>query len=378
MEDTLAKLFEITADPYKGVAEWKDSSNKKVMGTFPIHLPEEIIHASGMLPVVLWRGNEPVTEGHAHVAPFNCGLTRSLIDDVIRGKLNFLDGMVFYRTCLQAGALPFIIENNANVPYVEFFYLPANFPGSGTRSYLLYELGRYKTAMEEQSGQKITTEALNESIGIYNKNRSLLRSIYQLRREKPGAISSKEMLAIVQSSMLMPKEKHNELLEGLLPELQKRQPTTDGMHKVIIAGALCQTPRTDILDLVEQLGMVVIDDDIYVGARYIANDVEITDNPLESLANRYQKQTPPCPTKGEWDVHWGDYLADMVKANNAKGVISLLIKFCPPHLCYYPDVKSRLAERGVPHVMIEVEHEAVSIEQTRTRLQSFLEMIGGV
>jgi len=378
MEQALEKLFEVVEDPYKVVAGWKESTKGKVVGCFPMHIPEEIIYASGMLPVVLWRGNEPVTEGHAHVPPFNCGLTRSFVDDGVRGKLNFIDGMIFYRTCLQAGGLPFIIDRNVKTSFIEFLYLPANFPGAGTRDFLIHELGRFKSLMEEKSGQPITEESLNRSIEIYNKNRALLRKINDIRKSRPGVITPREMLAIVQSSMLMPKEKHNDLLESLLPELEKREAPSDGRKKVIIAGSLCQTPRLDILDLIDHLGMVVVDDDMYVGSRYFANDAEEGINPLESLATRYQQKSPPCPTKGEWELDWSDYLNDMVKKNQAAGVISLLIKFCPPHLCYYPDVKNRLADLGVPHVMLELEHEAVSLEQSRTKLQSFLEMIGGV
>ena len=383
MEEILRRFFDIVADPYTSVAQWKERSKKKVIGVFPMHIPEEIIHAARMLPVVIWRGNEPVTIGHAHVPPFNCGLTRSFVDDALRGKLDFLDGMVFWRMCLQAQSLPFIIERNVHPPYLEYLYLPAifpgkdNHPGAAIRDFTIGEMERLKQSIEELSGQKTTAESLNRSIDIYNQNRHFLREVYKLRRRKPGALKAREMLAIVQSGMLMPKEEHNELLEKLLPELEKRPASSDKKVRVILAGSLCQTPPADVLDLVEELGMEVVDDDIYIGSRYFANDVKTSSNPIESLAERYLQRTPPCATKGDWEMDWTDYLIEMVRSNQAQGIITLLIKFCPPHLCYYPDIKRKLAELGIPEVLVELEHEVVSLEQHRTRLQSFREIIGG-
>ncbi len=111
------------------------------------------------------------------------------------------------------------------------------------------------------------------------------------------------------------------------------------MIRVILVGGLCQTVHPSILDLIEELDMVVIDDDIYMGSRYFANDAEVSGHPIESLADRYLKRVPTCPTKGDWETSWADYVIGMVNRNQAQGIITLLIRFCLPHLCYYPDVK---------------------------------------
>jgi len=378
MKDILDRFSRITADPYKFVSDWKESNKKKVIGCFPMDIPEEIVHAADMLPVVIWRGNEPVTWGHAHLTTYNCGLVRSFIDDAVKGKLGFMDGMILWRQCLQVHELPYIIETNVHPAYFSYLYLPATFPGEVSRNFAVEEFERMKRGLEEFGGNTITVEALNRSIEIYNRNRSLLRKLYDLRRKNPGVLKAKEVLAIVQSSMLMPKEDHNKLLEDLLMNIEKKEASTDGKKKVVLTGSLCQTPQAAILDLIEDLGMVVVDDDMYIGTRYFDNDVEVTANPMQSFADRYFKPTPPSATKGDWTVHWGDSVTDTVRRNHADGVISLLIKFCPPHLCYYPDVKMRLREAEIPEVLIEVEHEMVSLENTRTRLQSFIESIGGL
>ena len=380
MEKALAKIVEITSDPYSYVARLKKEKNKKIIGCFPMHVPEELVHAADMIPVVIWRGNELVTWGHSHIAPSNCGITRSFIDDAVRGKLPFMDGMVFHvRQCLQAGEFPLIMERNVKPAYMEILYMPPIYEGDATKNFTLTELNSFKNSLEKFSGNKISDDALKDTIAIYNKNRSLLERVYEIRREKPQILKAKEVMQIVWSSMLMPKEDHNILLEELINEMEKKTiEKQSNKIKVIPVGGLCQTIQFNILDLIEDLGMIIPDDDLYVGSRYFANKVNIKGNPIDALVDRYITKTPLCPTKGVWDIHWGDEAIKRMKDNNAKGIISVGIKYCPPHTCYYPDFKSKMAEEGVHEVMIQIEHEIISLESVKTRLQTFVEIIGGV
>ncbi len=376
----IEKCMETSEDPYSYLKRWKEEHGKKIIACFAMHIPEELVHASGMLPVIAWRSNEPVSLGHAHVAPYNCGLTRSFVDDMVKDKLAFLDGVVVHRMCLQSQGLPFILEQNAKLPYLEYLSMPPLYKGAPYHDFLVQEMERFKKGLEAYSGREITFEDINRSIEVYNKNRQLLHEIYEIRRRKPGAIKASEIAGIVQSSMLMPKEENNMLLEDVIEELQQRNMSENVNKKlpIVTYGCLCQRPQFELLDLIEDLGMVVVDDDVFVGSRYFANQVEISDNPIEALAARYMKRTPPCPTKGDIETDWTDYIIEMVQENDARGVISLMVKYCPPHMCYYPDIKNKLDDRQIPEILIEVEHEIVSYGQIRTRLQTFKEIIGGM
>lgn len=379
MEEIMKQFVEYPSDPYSSIAKWKANNKKRVIGVFPMWIPEEIIHAAGMLPVVMWRSNEAITWGYAHVPPYNCPINKSVVDDVVKGKLKFMDGMVFLRQCLQSQEVPFIVENNRPPAFEEYLYLPPIYHGDkASKDFTRDEFEKLRKRLEEFGGEEITDEKLNESINIYNKNRSLLRKLYDLRKEKPGILRGRDVLRIVWSSMLMPKEEHNKLLESLLSELEKNGYEPTKGKKVFLSGCLCIHPQLELLDMIEDLGMVIVDDDIYVGYRYFANDAEITDDPIGALMERHFIKTPVDPARGEIEVNWGKELVGKVKKLHADGIITLLTKYCPPHLCYYPDIKVELADAGIPEVLIEVEHEIISLEGIKTRLQSFKEMIGGV
>ena len=378
MEDTLSKLLAAASDPYECVAEWKQRTGKKVIGCFPMHIPEELIHATGMLPVQLWRGNELISLAHGYMRPVCCGLVRSSFDDLMMGKLSFLDGMVFTTTCLQVRTLPSIIERNyqPGFPYLRSFYLPMVLNGHINKEIYIAEIKKFKASLEEFSGQEATTETINQSISIYNKNRGLLRRIYELRAKSPRLLKAKEMVAIVQASMLMPKEEHSALLESLLADLEKRATTDeDGAVRLFLSGHLCHAPRVDVLDLIEDAGGVIVGDDLFTGFRYFANDVQVTENPLEAIADQYFKNRPPSPTVVDLTSNWGDYIVDAANASKAQGVINLIVKFCPPHMEHYPRVKGRLEAGGLPSIVFELEHEAVSLEGIKTRVNAFIETI---
>jgi len=378
MEESLKTLFDFCGDPYTHLADWKARNNRKVMGLTPMYLPEELIHAGGMLPVEMWSSNEPITVGHAHVTPYYCGLTRSIVDDLLKGKLDFIDGILTYETCIQARTIMLIVEKNCKISFLEAIFLPNQMTNPLTRPYLIESLEILKVRLEEFAGHEITEDSIRESIIVYNRNRKLLRKIYDLRRKRPGLINVQEMVPIVHSSMLMLKEDHNAALEKLIVDLEKRSHEMDNRPKVILVGSLCTAPSTEILKLFDDSGVVVVDDDLYTGTRYFVNDAAEDGVPIEALADRFLTRNPPCATKVDSTMNWSDYIINMVNESEAQGVITLIQKNCPPHMCYSPDVMRKLSEANIPELVLEVEHEVVSLEQMRTRLQAFKETLGGV
>lgn len=375
--EAILKVFaDITSAPRDHLVHWKEQSGKKVVGCFPMDIPEELIHAAGMLPAVLWENSEPVTSGHAHISPYNCGIIRSIIDESARGASGFFDGIVTYETCLQARHLEFILRKTGHPAHFLRIFLPGVITGAAGRTFMVENLKRLMESLERIGGGEVRGDRIQRSIRIYNENRGLLRKVYQLRRNNPGLLRARDVSAIVHSSMLMLKEEHTELLRRLVEDLEHLPPVPAKGPGVILTGSLCEAPRTPLLDLIEEAGMVVLDDDLYVGSRYFANDVDAEGDPLVALANRYLERVPPSPTKVDMDSDWGEYIVEMAARNRAAAVISLMVKFCPPHLAYYPDIERKIKAAGLRALMVEMEHEVDSVEQVKTRLRAFAESLG--
>lgn len=64
-----------------------------------------------------------------------------------------------------------------------------------------------------------------------------------------------------------------------------------------------------------------------------------------------------------------------MKELGADGVVVCMFKFCDPEEFDYPVYKKELEEAGVPMLYIEVDQQMDSIEQLRTRIQSFAEIL---
>jgi benzoyl-CoA reductase subunit C len=145
----------------------------------------------------------------------------------------------------------------------------------------------------------------------------------------------------------------------------------------VLTGSLCEAPPAELLALTEDLGGIVVDDDLYTGSRYFLTRVPSLPNPIEALADAYLHMTAPCPTRIYPEMRLGPYLVDMVKRAEAKGLIIILVKYCEAHDYTYPHMRRHLDSAGIPYLMIKTEHETSSVEQTKTRLQAFLEIIRG-
>ncbi len=377
MEEELVKFVEVCSDPYRFLGELRNSG-RKIIGCVPMHVPEEIIHASGMLPVVMWESRKRIGVGHAHIQNYFCGQVRAIVDDAVSRRLGFLDGIVLADSCLAVRGIESVLRRNFPLPYYESLYLPPILNRPLSREYLVNRLQRFKTGLESFAGRRISEDSLRQSVELYEKDRSLIRQVYQLRRTRPAGISGEEMAAVVMSSTIMPKEDHIKLLQSLLPRLAKRMKTDRKAVRVVLSGCLCQAPRFEFLRLCEEAGAVIADDDLYIGSRYFITGSESNSNPLETMATRYLDPIPPCPTRIQPNRDWGDYLVQMVRNCAAQGVIHLMVKHCEPHEIYYPHLKRKLSDGGIPELLLEVDHDMAAMAPIKTRLQAFIEMVGGL
>ncbi len=96
----LEQLGVLNDDPYALAKQFK-SRGGKVVGVTPMQFPEELVHACGLLPVVLQESTEPITTGLTYIFPNFCALTRSNVDSAVKGRLDFLDAVIISDMCLQ-------------------------------------------------------------------------------------------------------------------------------------------------------------------------------------------------------------------------------------------------------------------------------------
>ncbi len=380
MNEILAQMKECAENHYECAKKWKEThEGGKVVAILPMHFPAEIFHAAGAYPILLQEGFDAITLGHAYMFPYYCGFTRSVADQAAKGELGFVDMFVCGSGASSVQGL--CVQDVLMAIYpkkVESKELIAFMDDPWTKESVTDTYARLRKSAEELTGTAITDEALRNSIALYNKGRKLMRELYDMRRKGNALLTPMQMQDVIKSSMVMDKAEHNALLEELVKYVRENAvaPKEDAIP-VFLSGHLCQAAKHDILRLVAEAGGVVADDDLFHGWRYIVQDVREDGDPIEALAQAYldKNRACPCPTRVDPKTNWELMLLDAVKACNAKGLIILQAKYCEPHMFYYAEIKEAFEAAGIPHLLLETEHEVISMEGMRTRIESFIESI---
>lgn len=373
MNDIIDELAIITQDPLQRARRWKEAGGR-VIGCFPMYVPEEIVHASGILPITLLGTSETVTSSDRYLQPYLCHVPRSNLDLALKGKLDFLDGIVFPDICDVLKFLPDIWNLHRTMPFQHTIGVAGKVNSISSQRYLTSEFNRLKESLEKFTGRDISDGDLKRSIVIYNQNRDLMQKLYEMRTERPGILGARDVATVIMTSMLMPKEEHSALMREFLVKAEDKEGRQDGGVRLVVCGSPCDQPQWEILDLIEESGAIVVNDDLYVGRRYFATKVSETIPPIDALVEHYVNDVP-CPTKHNQDKQYAEYLSDMAEESNAQGIILLMVKYCEPYSFAYPVVKAELARQGIPHLLIEVD-PPVSLGAMRTRLEAFIETLG--
>ena len=377
MNAILDRLAEVAADPDRYVVEWKRTHpDRKVAGVLPMNFPEELLHAAGFLPVVIQENNEPDTEGRVILAEFYCGYTRNLADQAAKGRLKIYDAFFLADHCVQLlGAADVMRFKQPGTP-IFFGQFIASMGEPSTPARVRGELDHIVAEVERSTGVALDPGRLAESIRLYNRDRALLRAVFDARREGRVHLSSKVMQNLVKSSMVMDKAEHISLLEQLLSDgIESHDP--HARVRLHLSGHFCHAPKQELLDLFEDCGAEIIDDDLYHGRRYITTDVREDLEPVAALSQWYfdRNVNVPCPTRVQHNADWDTYLTNAVSESGADGVVILMAKFCEPHMLLYPELRKALEGREIPYLLIETEHAGLPMETLRTRVEALVERI---
>ena len=372
--DTLAAA---ASDPRAYAVDWKLRTGGRVIGILPMNFPAEIVHAAKALPLLIQEDDAAITYGRSLLFEFYCGYTRSLVDQAATGKFDILDGIFLVDHCVSLlGAVDALRFELPDIPvFLAQFTASMDEPWSRTQ---VNERNRaLRARLEEVCGADIPSEAIQASITAYNRNRALLRRIYDLRRERRISLTSRQMQVLVKSAMVMDVDEHSNALDMLLPLLEAEQPAESQPVRLHLSGHFCHAPRPELLDMIESCGVLIADDDLFTGFRYIATDVPVEDDPVGALTHWYfdRNGNVPCSTRAQKSADWEGYLEASLHRSGAEGVIVLVAKFCEPHMLYYPELRKKFHEIGMPYLLIETEHEGLALEAIKTRVEALIEGI---
>ncbi|MFC2039411.1 2-hydroxyacyl-CoA dehydratase subunit D [Chloroflexota bacterium] len=379
--EELAKLWENRSSKARELRE----QGRKIVGYFCCYLPVEILTAANIVPYRI-TGNlrDPVTVADVYCDPGVCPYLKSCFDMAMKGEHDFLDGWVTVDSCDSMWCMFKPLEYNVRFPFTYFLDVPVMFDQASIK-FFKEELALFRNAIEGFTQSKVSDESLLKAIRLHNRNRYLLRELYQLRKPEPPLLSGSEVTRILLAVMSVPVEDANQLLEGAIAEAKERQVNTQHRGiRLLIYGPEIDDPM--LHELIEDVGATVVTDDTCIGSRFFRYDVEETPNPLDGLTHRYLSKVYCAKTirgqgEGGWRTRQADleerfgHIRDFAKDYNVSGVILYIMRLCDNHQYDAPDLRDYLEREGFPVLHIESDYTLAALGALRTRLQAFVETI---
>lgn len=360
------------------------AEGRKVMGYFCSYMPIEFLTAAEFIPFRL-QGDmaEPVTAADAYLDPGICPYLKSCYDMVIKGRYEFLDGVVTPDSCDSRICVYKVWRYNIEMPYTYWINVPS-FLDEECFRFFKEELGFFRRSLEGFTQSEISDEKLYEAIDLHNAQRALLRELYRLRKPEPPLLYGSEVLEVLLAVTSLPVDEANQLLKGIIAEVEgHRDGPGRSRGRLLLYGPEIDAPA--LFKVIEDCGGNVVIDDACVGTRFFWHDVDKTGDPFDGLADRYLgKNVCPRTMRGRMEglsTYEADleerfgHIRDFAREYNVDGVVLDIMKFCDLHEYDVPDLRDYLEKNGLPVLHIESDYSMAAVMGLRTRIEAFVEMI---
>lgn len=360
------------------------AQGRKVIGTFCLYVPEEILIAADAVSVGLCAGADIGTAQAEQVLPRNtCALIKSFFGFKLAGLCPYVEACDFVigETTCDGKTKAYEIFNQ----YKETFVLEVPHTKSPAATKLWRsEIGRLVEKVETAAGKKITAANLLKAIETVNAKRAVLGRLNLLRAADPAPISGRDALLINQVAFYDDPVRFTKKIGELCDELEARVAAREGVApkgtpRVLLSGCPMAIPNWKVPFLVEKNGAVIVGEESCVGERGTRNLVDLTgvdisdrDAILDRIAERYFKIDCAVFTpNADRNLH----VREMSARNHAGGVIHYAIQFCTPYLMEAHGMEQTAREMEIPLLRLETDYSMEDAPQLETRIQAFLEMI---
>jgi len=354
----------------------------KILGTFCVYVPDEVVFAAGAIATGLCGGSQFWVPGGEKVLPANtCPLIKASVGARLDKTCPFFmiaDMFVGETTCDGKKKAWEILAQDVPIHVID---IPQMKREKDIAAYQ-QEILDFIQVVEEFTGNKITPEALGESIKLINNKRKALQRIYNTRKVSPVPISGKDALLVTQIAFYDDPARCAEMGNKLAEELEERINRQEGVFpadapRILITGTPMAIPNWKLHHIIESAGAAVVVEELCTGTRYFENLVDESATTIEgqvkALAERYMKTNCACFTPNPGRV---DDIIRLAREYKVDGIIDTNLQFCNLYSTESYLIKQALDEIGLPIMHIETDYSENDYEQLRTRVEAFLEILG--
>lgn len=374
-QELITRFAEVANDPKSYVLDWKERTGRKAFGVMACTFgPEELIYATGALPVGTWGGDVQPNEAFQYFPTFYCSLLTGTLQLGIQGSYDgVLDAFVCGTGC--DGLQDMMEDWKLAVPSIPV--IPCVYPQRRDleicKQYMIDELRIAASMMTEITGQKATDLQLQNAMHVYNDHRAAMRKFSDVAADHLDVVTPLVRRNVFKSARFMDKAEHAQLVREFT-ELLRAQPVHefDGL-RVVTTGIIVDSE--DELRALEANRIGIVGDSVVAETKLYDTDI------VNGIDLYYQLAQQWCDRKGcsileDYTKQRGPMIVEQAKRLKADAVLVNSLKFCEPEAYDYPIIRRVFAEAGLPELHIDIENTYSMNEQATTRIQAFVEMQG--
>jgi benzoyl-CoA reductase/2-hydroxyglutaryl-CoA dehydratase subunit BcrC/BadD/HgdB len=358
----------------------KKKEGAKVVGFIPGFTPEELIYASGAIPVGLIRGGD--SAGITGSIPY---MTR-FIDTFCRAQVGYrLSSEELLYQLPDLLAVPCADDNYRGLSDVwkvtsgaDVFKLGV--PHERTDhavKYYVEILGLFKKKLEELTSKEITDDKLRDAIDVYNRMRESLKKIGFTRRLPRPPISGKDFARLNHISYCGNVPTVTRIADSLYSELNAAK-GPEGKTRILLVASTIAMGDYKVYDLLEEVGATVVFEEVCEGIRQYWEPVKPNGDLLASLADKYiMRRSPPPPFFRPPEGRF-EFISSKTREYKVDGVIWYELLYRESYESEFFSFSRKLEkETGIPLLMLQSDYDMSEISIFRTRIEAFIESIKG-
>ncbi|WP_129125685.1 double-cubane-cluster-containing anaerobic reductase [Geomonas oryzae] len=351
---------------------------KKVVGTYCLFSPVELIVAAGAIPVSLCGTSPTPIPAAEKVLPRSlCPLIKSSYGFALTDTcpfFHFSDLLLAETTCDGKKKM---YELLGRMKPLHLMQLP-QVQDEAALEYWILELKRLIRRLEEEFSVQITPERLASAVMLLNEERRSLKALQDVMKRKPAPITGIDLLTVLHNrGFTVDKHEAIELVNRLtaeLTELAERgvSPFDSTTPRILLTGVPVGVGSDKVVRLVEELGGSVVCFES-CGAYKKVDPVVPGADLLRSIAEKYLRIPCSCMSPNHGRLSLLERLVDEFQVD---GVIDLTWQGCHTYNVESLSVKHHLQQGpGTPFLQIETDYSESDTEQLRVRIEAFLELI---
>ena len=377
LPEVFEEFGEARRNSFLAVKEFKEKGIP-VVGSYCTYFPQELALAMGAATVGLCStSDETIVDAEKDLPRNLCPLIKSSYGFAKTEKCPFFyfsDLVVGETTCDGKKKMYELMQEFKDVFVIQ---LPQTQDHEAVLAYK-NELNRLRAYLEEKFEVTITDDDIRKAVHLCNQIRTGMEKVAGVMKHDPCPITGHDLFKVLYGSTFkldrtgIPAE-----LDAVAEKIEKEYAEGTMQEKkprIIITGCPMGGATEKVIDAIEDNGGIVVAYENCTGAKQYDRLVdEDAEDIMEALAYRYIQIgcSVMTPNNNRYEL-----LGRMIDEFNADGVIDMNLTTCLTYEVESKEIRDFVTEKkGIPFMQIETDYSKTDIEQLKTRVTAFIEML---